>query len=37
VWLEHRQLLAEREDMDDIVGAIEKIYEHRQDWHSRAK
>jgi dTDP-4-amino-4,6-dideoxygalactose transaminase len=36
VWLEHRQLLAEREDMDDIARAIEKIYEHRQDWQSRA-
>ena len=34
VWLEHRQLLAEREDMDDIVHAIEKIYEHRQDFRS---
>jgi dTDP-4-amino-4,6-dideoxygalactose transaminase len=32
VWLEHRQLLAEREDMDDIVHAIEKIHEHRQDF-----
>ena len=32
VWLEHRQLLAEREDMDDIVHAIEKIHKHRQDF-----
>jgi dTDP-4-amino-4,6-dideoxygalactose transaminase len=32
VWLEHRQLLAEREDMDDIVHAIEKIHEHRLDF-----
>jgi len=32
VWLEHRQLLAEREDMDDIIHAIEKIHEHRQDF-----
>lgn len=31
VWLEHRQLLAEREDMDDIVRAIEKIHESRQE------
>ncbi|MGD0227640.1 MAG: DegT/DnrJ/EryC1/StrS family aminotransferase [Terriglobia bacterium] len=31
VWLEHRQLLAEREDMDDIVCTIEKVYEHRLD------
>ena len=34
VWLEHRQLLAEPEDMDDIVHAIEKIYEHREDFRS---
>jgi len=34
VWLEHRQLLAEREDMDDIVHAIEKIHEHRGDFSS---
>ena len=34
VWLEHRQLLAEREDMDDIVQAIEKIHEHRLDFRS---
>jgi dTDP-4-amino-4,6-dideoxygalactose transaminase len=32
VWLEHRQLLAEREDMDDIIHAIEKIHEHRLDF-----
>jgi dTDP-4-amino-4,6-dideoxygalactose transaminase len=32
VWLEHRQLLAEREDMDDIVRAVEKIYEHRGEF-----
>jgi hypothetical protein len=29
VWLEHRQLLGEREDMDDIIRAVEKIYECR--------
>ena len=27
-----RQLLAERDDMDDIVRAIEKIHEHRLDF-----
>ncbi len=32
VWLEHRQLLAEREDIEDIVRAICKIYEYRQDF-----
>jgi dTDP-4-amino-4,6-dideoxygalactose transaminase len=36
VWLEHRHLLAEREDMDDIVRAIEKIYEHRLDLRTTA-
>jgi dTDP-4-amino-4,6-dideoxygalactose transaminase len=36
VWLEHRQLLAEHEDMDDIVRAIEKIHERRQDFKSAA-
>jgi dTDP-4-amino-4,6-dideoxygalactose transaminase len=36
VWLEHRQLLAEREDMDDIVQAVEKIYEHRLDFNPAA-
>ena len=32
IWLEHRQLLAEREDMDDIVRAIEKIHEYRLEF-----
>jgi len=32
VWLEHRLLLGELEDMDDIVHAIEKICEHRRDF-----
>jgi dTDP-4-amino-4,6-dideoxygalactose transaminase len=36
VWLEHRQLLAEREDMNDIVQAIEKIHEHRRDFKPAA-
>lgn len=30
VWLEHRLLLAEREDMDDIVRAVARIYESRE-------
>jgi dTDP-4-amino-4,6-dideoxygalactose transaminase len=29
VWLEHRLLLGDRADMDDIVAAIRKIYMHR--------
>ena len=37
VWLEHRQLLGEREDMDDIVRAVEKIHEHREDFHQNKK
>ena len=36
VWLEHRQLLAERDDMEDIVRAIEKIHEHRLDFKPAA-
>jgi dTDP-4-amino-4,6-dideoxygalactose transaminase len=32
VWLEHRQLLGEREDMDDIARAIFKIYECRNEF-----
>lgn len=31
VWFEHRQLLAEESDMDEIVQAIGKIYECRQE------
>ncbi len=31
VWIEHRLLLAEKEDMDDIVRAISKIYENRKE------
>jgi hypothetical protein len=31
VWLEQRLLLGDREDMDDIVEAISKLYERRQD------
>jgi dTDP-4-amino-4,6-dideoxygalactose transaminase len=29
VWLEHRLLLGEERDMDDIVCAVERIYTHR--------
>jgi hypothetical protein len=36
VWLEHRLLLAEQADMDDIVGAIEKIHKHRLDFEPAA-
>jgi len=32
VWLEHRLLLAEKEDMNDIVGAIAKIHECRHEF-----
>jgi dTDP-4-amino-4,6-dideoxygalactose transaminase len=32
VWLEHRQLLAERDDMEEIVRAINKIYDCRADF-----
>lgn len=32
VWLEHRLLLAEKEDMNDIVRAISKIYERRSEF-----
>ncbi len=34
VWLEHRLLLAERGDMDDIVRAVEKIHTHRLEFKS---
>jgi hypothetical protein len=29
IWLEQNLLLGSRGDMDDIVAAFEKIYEHR--------
>jgi dTDP-4-amino-4,6-dideoxygalactose transaminase len=32
VWLEHRQLLAAREDIDDIVAAVVKIRECRKEF-----
>jgi dTDP-4-amino-4,6-dideoxygalactose transaminase len=31
VWFEHRLLLAEKADMDDIVRAISKVYESRHE------
>ncbi|MCC6588217.1 MAG: DegT/DnrJ/EryC1/StrS family aminotransferase [Bryobacterales bacterium] len=31
VWLEHRLLLGEHSDMDDIAGAMRKIYENRKE------
>ncbi len=36
VWFEHRMLLAEQEDMEDIARAVTKIYEHRADFKSAA-
>jgi dTDP-4-amino-4,6-dideoxygalactose transaminase len=35
IWLEQNLLLGSREDMDDIAGAFEKIYEHRQALNTR--
>lgn len=32
VWLEHRQLLGDEQDMDDIVRAVSKIYSCRQEF-----
>jgi hypothetical protein len=37
IWLEHRLLLAERADMDDIVAAISRIYEHRGELREGAE
>ncbi|MBS1851078.1 MAG: DegT/DnrJ/EryC1/StrS family aminotransferase [Acidobacteria bacterium] len=31
VWLEQRLMLASREDLDDVVRAIEKIWQHRTE------
>jgi hypothetical protein len=31
VWLEHRQLLTGREDMDDIVASLVKIREFSEE------
>jgi dTDP-4-amino-4,6-dideoxygalactose transaminase len=35
IWLEQNLLLGSRADMDDIAGAFEKIYEHRQALNTR--
>ena len=35
VWLEHRLLLGDKEDMEDIVRAISKSYERRGDFKAR--
>jgi len=35
VWLEHRLLLGDKEDMEDIVSAISKIYEQRGSFKAR--
>ncbi len=32
VWLEHRLLLGDRADMDDVVDAVKKIYEGRRQF-----
>lgn len=37
VWLEHRLLLGEEQDMKDIVRAIEKIYENRCEFNTLEK
>jgi dTDP-4-amino-4,6-dideoxygalactose transaminase len=31
VWFSQNMLLAEREDMDDIIRAVQKVYEHRKE------
>ncbi|TAM78936.1 MAG: DegT/DnrJ/EryC1/StrS family aminotransferase [Acidobacteria bacterium] len=35
VWLEHRLLLGEQADMEDVVRAVAKIYERRGDFRAR--
>jgi dTDP-4-amino-4,6-dideoxygalactose transaminase len=35
VWLEHRLLLGDKEDMEDIISAISKIYERRRDFKTQ--
>jgi dTDP-4-amino-4,6-dideoxygalactose transaminase len=37
VWIEHRVLLAERSDLEDIVRAVEKIYDNRHEFEEAAK
>ena len=36
VWLEHRLLLDDQEDMEDIVRGITKIYERREEFKARS-
>ncbi|MCC6367650.1 MAG: DegT/DnrJ/EryC1/StrS family aminotransferase [Bryobacterales bacterium] len=36
VWLEHRLLLGDQEDMEDIVRAVEKVHEARQEFAAAA-
>ena len=35
VWLEHRLLLGDKEDMEDILRAVSKIYERRGDFNAQ--
>ena len=35
IWLEHRQLLGDQQDMDDIVRAVSKIHACREEFQSR--
>jgi hypothetical protein len=37
IWLEHRLFLGERADMDDIVAAISRIYDHRAELREGAE
>jgi dTDP-4-amino-4,6-dideoxygalactose transaminase len=37
VWIEHRVLLGEQADMEDIVRAIMKIHEHRSEFSTNFK
>lgn len=37
VWLEHRLLLGDQEDMEDIARAVEKVYEGRAELNSVAR
>jgi dTDP-4-amino-4,6-dideoxygalactose transaminase len=36
IWLEQRLLLGSADDIDDIIRAFEKVYEHRQDLQRRS-
>lgn len=37
VWLEHRLLLGDQEDMEDIVRSITKIHERREEFKARSR